>query len=51
MVSKVYAAAEIQLQKMAMEMGILNQTNANAVKILTPILEKIATKKIILKQH
>ena len=51
MVSEAYAAAETQLQKMAMEMGILNQTNANAVKILTPILEKIATKKIILKQH
>ena len=47
MVSKVYAAAEIQLQKMAMEMGILDQTNANAIKILTPILEKIVKKKLL----
>ncbi|MBC7650709.1 MAG: DUF4230 domain-containing protein [Deinococcales bacterium] len=51
MVSDAYAAAEIQLKKLAMEMGILGQTNTNAVKILTPILEKIANKKIILKQH
>ena len=51
MVSDAFAAAETQLQKMAMDMGILAQTNANAIKILTPILEKVAAKKIILKQH
>lgn len=51
MVSDAYAAAEAQLQKMAMDMGILGQTNVNAIKILTPILEKVAAKKIILKYH
>lgn len=49
MVSDAYAAAETQIQQSALEMGILEQTNENAVKILAPMLEKIAGKKVVLK--
>jgi Protein of unknown function (DUF4230) len=49
MVSDAYAAAETQIQQSALEMGILEQTNENAVKILGPMLEKIAGKKVVLR--
>jgi hypothetical protein len=49
MVSDAYAAAETQIQQSALSMGILEQTNENAVKILGPMLEKIAGKKVVLK--
>jgi hypothetical protein len=49
MVSDAYAAAETQIQQSALNMGILEQTNENAVKILGPMLEKIAGKKVVLR--
>ncbi len=49
MVSDAYAAAETQIQQSALSMGILEQTNENAVKILGPMLEKITGKKVVLK--
>jgi Protein of unknown function (DUF4230) len=49
MVSDAYAAAETQIQQSALKMGILEQTNENAVKILGPMLEKIAGKKVALR--
>jgi hypothetical protein len=49
MVSDAYAAAETQIQQSALSMGILEQTNENAVKILGPMLEKIAGKKVVLR--
>jgi hypothetical protein len=49
MVSDAYAAAETQIQQSALSMGILEQTNENAIKILGPILEKIAGKKVVLR--
>jgi hypothetical protein len=49
MVSDAYAAAETQIQQSALNMGILEQTNENALKILGPMLEKIAGKKVVLR--
>lgn len=49
MVSDAYAAAETQIQQSALSMGILEQTTENAAKILGPMLEKIAGKKVVLK--
>lgn len=49
MVSDAYAAAETQIQQSALSMGILEQTNENAVKILGPMLEKVAGKKVVLR--
>jgi hypothetical protein len=49
MVSDAYAAAETQIQQSALSMGILEQTNENAIKILGPMLEKIAGKKVVLR--
>jgi hypothetical protein len=49
MVSDAYAAAETQIQQSALNMGILEQTNENALKILGPMLDKIAGKKVVLR--
>jgi hypothetical protein len=50
MVSDAYKEAETQVQKSALEMDILEQTYANADKILKPLLEKIASKKVIFRR-
>ncbi len=50
MVDEAYKAAEKQIKNSALEMGILNGTNSNAEKILKPLLEKISSKKVVLKQ-
>ncbi len=49
LVQEAYKQAEKQIQKSALEMGILKQTEENATKILTPILEKASGKKVMLK--
>ncbi|MCF0061234.1 DUF4230 domain-containing protein [Dyadobacter chenwenxiniae] len=49
LVQEAYKQAEKQIQKSALDMGILDQTKENARKILTPVLEKVSGKKVILK--
>lgn len=49
LVQEAYKQAEKQIQKSALDMGILNQTKENAKKILTPMLEKASGKKVVLK--
>lgn len=49
LVQDAYKQAEKQIQKSALDMGILKQTEENATKILTPVLEKVSGKKVILK--
>ena len=49
LVDEAYKQAERQIQKSALDMGILKQTEENARKILTPILEKASGKKVLLK--
>ncbi|MCF0053921.1 DUF4230 domain-containing protein [Dyadobacter sp. LJ53] len=49
LVQEAYKQAEKQIQKSALDMGILDQTKENARKILTPFLEKVSGKKVILK--
>ncbi|HEV7378805.1 MAG TPA: DUF4230 domain-containing protein [Dyadobacter sp.] len=49
LVQDAYKQAEKQIQKSALDMGILKQTEENATKILTPVLEKASGKKVILK--
>ena len=49
LVQEAYKQAEKQIQKSALDMGILKQTEENATKILTPILEKASGKKVLLK--
>ena len=49
LVNEAYAQAEKQIQKSALDMGILDQTKENATKILTPMLEKASGKKVLLK--
>lgn len=49
LVEEAYKQAEKQIQKSALDMGILKQTEENATKILTPILEKASGKKVMLK--
>ncbi|MBC8109809.1 MAG: DUF4230 domain-containing protein [Verrucomicrobia bacterium] len=51
MIDEAYKVAEKQVQKSALEMGILTQTNENARKILGPTLEKISGKKVLLHQR
>ena len=48
LVDEAYKQAEKQIQKSALDMGILKQTEENAVKILTPMLEKASGKKVLL---
>ncbi|MCU0341784.1 MAG: DUF4230 domain-containing protein [Spirosomaceae bacterium] len=49
LVQDAYKAAETQIQKAALEMGILDQTKRNAEQILKPTLEKVSGKKILLR--
>jgi hypothetical protein len=49
LVQEAYKQAEKQIQKSALDMGILDQTKENAKKILTPILEKASGKKVVIK--
>jgi len=49
LVQDAYKQAEKQIQKSALDMGILDQTKENARKILTPVLEKASGKKVVLK--
>jgi hypothetical protein len=49
LVQEAYQQAEKQIQKAALEMGILDQTKRNAEQILKPILEKVSGKKIVLR--
>jgi hypothetical protein len=49
LVNEAYLQAEKQIQKSALDMGILEQTKENATKILTPMLEKASGKKVLLK--
>ncbi len=49
LVSNAFAAAEKQIEKSALKMGILEQTQENAEKILLPFLERITGKKVILR--
>ncbi|CAG4990790.1 hypothetical protein DYBT9275_00613 [Dyadobacter sp. CECT 9275] len=49
LVEDAYRQAEKQIQKSALDMGILDQTRENARKILTPLLEKASGKKVLLK--
>jgi Protein of unknown function (DUF4230) len=51
MVSEAYQAAEKQIEKSALDMGILAKTNENAEKMLAPMLAKIAGKKILLRHR
>lgn len=44
-----YKQAEVQIRQSALEMGILDQTEENARKMLTPMLEKASGKKVVLK--
>lgn len=49
LVQEAYTVAEAQIQKAALDMGILDQTKRNAEQILKPTLEKISGKKIVLR--
>ncbi len=49
MVSEAYKTAEQKIKQSALEMGILSETNKNAEKILSPTLEKISGKKVLLR--
>ncbi|MEQ9007964.1 MAG: DUF4230 domain-containing protein, partial [Ekhidna sp.] len=47
-VQELYKVAEKQIQKSALESGILEQTKENAHSVLRPMLESISDKTIIL---
>ena len=49
LVQAAYQHAEQQIQKAALDMGILEQTKQNANQILKPVLEKISGKKVVLR--
>jgi hypothetical protein len=49
LVQEAFKQAEGQIQKSALEMGILAQTKQNADKILRPLLEKIANRRVVLR--
>jgi Protein of unknown function (DUF4230) len=49
LVDAAYQQAEKQIQKAALEMGILDQTKRNAEQILKPVLEKVSGKKVVLQ--
>jgi hypothetical protein len=51
LIGEAYKQAEAQLQKSAIETGILEQTRKNAETVLKPILEKITNKKIVFVTH
>ena len=49
LVQDAFKEAEKQIQKSALDMGILEQTKQNADKILRPLLEKIAKKNVVFR--
>jgi hypothetical protein len=49
LVNDAFVAAEKQISKSALKMGILSQTQQNAQKMLTPFLEKVSGKKVLLR--
>ncbi|MFN8353804.1 MAG: DUF4230 domain-containing protein [Spirosomataceae bacterium] len=49
LVEQAFKQAEGQLQKSALDMGILDQTKVNAEKMLKPILEKVSGKKVLIR--
>jgi hypothetical protein len=49
LVQEGYKQAERQIRQSALDMGILDQTRENARKMLTPMLEKIAGRKVVVK--
>jgi hypothetical protein len=49
LVQEAYKQAEKQIQKSALDMGIIDQTKENARKILTPMLEKASGRKVVIK--
>lgn len=46
LIEQAFKQAEGQVQRSAIQMGILDQTKTNAEKILKPLLEKISGKKV-----
>jgi Protein of unknown function (DUF4230) len=46
LIDEAYKKAEIQINDSALQMGIIEQTKQNADKILKPMFEKIAGKKV-----
>lgn len=49
LVNDAFVAAEKQISKSALKMGILAQTQQNAEKMLTPFLERVSGKKVLLR--
>ncbi|WP_247236973.1 DUF4230 domain-containing protein [Telluribacter sp. SYSU D00476] len=49
LVEEGYKQAEQQIRQSALEMGILEQTEENARKMLTPMLEKVSGRKVLVK--
>ncbi len=48
LVDKAFKEAENNIRQTAIDNGILEQTKINATKILQPIVEKIANKKVVI---
>jgi hypothetical protein len=46
LIDEAYKKAELQINDSALQMGILEQTKVNSDKLLIPMLEKIAGKKV-----
>lgn len=49
LVQEGYKQAEKQIKQSALDMGILDQTRENAQKLLTPMLERISGRKVVVK--
>ena len=49
MVSDAYKEAESKMKQSALEMGILEETNTNAQKILVPLVRQLSGKNVVLK--
>ena len=49
LIDQAFKKAEGQVRQSALDMGILEQTRQNAEKMLRPVLEKVAGKKVLLR--
>jgi hypothetical protein len=49
LIDEAFKKAEIQVQKSALSIGILEQTKQSAEQILKPFLEEVSKKKVVLK--
>lgn len=49
LVEEAYQQAEEKIRQSALDMGILDQTRDNARKMLTPILEKVSGRQVVIK--